>query len=154
MFEFNRVPFGLKGSGNSFVRAITKILYPIREFADSFVDDVAVHSDQWKQHLIHIDKFLQTVKNAGLTLNLKKSKWAQSQVKLCGQIIGSGKRLADPDKIKVVEKMNVTRTKTQLRQVLGLFSYFRERIKDFAGVVKSLTDLMFKCIKIPWNVLP
>ena len=26
LFEFNRVPFGLKGSGNSFVSAITKIL--------------------------------------------------------------------------------------------------------------------------------
>jgi len=28
------------------VRAITKILRPIREFTDSFVDDVAPHSDQ------------------------------------------------------------------------------------------------------------
>ena len=118
-------------------------MYPIHEFADSFVDDVAVHSDQWKQHLIHIDKFLQTVKNADLTLNLK-CKWAQSQVKFCGQIIGSGKRLADPDKIKVIEVMNLSRTKTQLRQIMGLFSYFRESIKDFDGVE----------IKIPWNVLP
>jgi len=46
LFEFNRAPFGLRNSGNSFVRAITKILRPIREFTDSFVDDVAVHSDQ------------------------------------------------------------------------------------------------------------
>ena len=72
MFEFNRAPFGLRGSGNSFVRAITKVLRPVREFSDSFVDDVAVHSDQWKEHLDHLDKFLCTVKNAGLTLNLKK----------------------------------------------------------------------------------
>jgi len=69
LFEFNRVPFDLKGSGNSFVRAITKILYRIREFADSFVDDVAVHSDQWKEHLTHIENFLRTVTDASLTLN-------------------------------------------------------------------------------------
>jgi len=43
----------LKGSGNSFVRAITKIFRPIREFTDYFVDDVAVHSDQWKEHMNH-----------------------------------------------------------------------------------------------------
>jgi len=52
LFEFNRAPFGLKGSGNSFVQiAITKFFSPIREFTDSFVDDVAVHSDQWKEHM-------------------------------------------------------------------------------------------------------
>ena len=83
MFEFNRAPFGLRNSGNSFVRAITKILRPIREFTDSFVDDVAVHSDQWKGHMNHLDQFLHTVKTAGITLNLKKCKWAQNQVRFC-----------------------------------------------------------------------
>ena len=41
LFEFSRAPFGLKGSGYSFVRALSNILRPIREFTDSFVDDIA-----------------------------------------------------------------------------------------------------------------
>ena len=44
---------------------------PIREFTDSFVDDVAVHSDQWKEHMNDLDNFLRTIKEAGITLNLK-----------------------------------------------------------------------------------
>ena len=56
LFEFNRAPFGLRNSG------------PIREFTDSFVDDVAVHSDQWKGHMNHLDQFLHTVKTAGVPL--------------------------------------------------------------------------------------
>ena len=153
LFEFNRAAFGLKGSGNSFVRAITKILRPIREFTDSFVDDVAVHSDQWKEHMSDLDNFLRTVKEAGLTLNLKKCKWAQSQVKFCGQIIGSGKRFADTEKVKVVKEMNAPKTKTELRQMLGFFSYFREYIENFAGVAKPLTDLTAKQVPadIPWK---
>jgi len=138
-FEFNRAPFGLKGSGNSFVRAISKSLRPIREFTDSFVDDVAVHSDQWKEHMNDLESFLRTIKEAGLTLSLKKCKWAQSQVKFCGQIIGSGKRFADTEKLKVVKGMNAPKTKTELRQMLGFFSYFREYIENFAGVAKSLS---------------
>ena len=105
LFEFKRAPLGLKGSGNSFVRALSNILRPIREFTDSFVDDIAVHSDEWKEHLKDIDHFLNIIKNAGITLSLKKCKWAQSQVKFCGQIIGSGKRFADREKIKVVDEM-------------------------------------------------
>jgi len=30
---------------------ITKILYLIPEFTNSFVDDIAVHSELWKEHL-------------------------------------------------------------------------------------------------------
>ena len=62
LFEFNRVPFGMKSSGNSFVHAITKILHPIRAFTDSFVDNIAVHSDQWRVHLNDLDKFLLTIR--------------------------------------------------------------------------------------------
>ena len=65
LFEFNRAPFGLKGSRNSFVRALSNILRSIREFSDSFVDDIAVNSDEWKEHLKDIDHFLNIIKNAG-----------------------------------------------------------------------------------------
>jgi len=41
LFEFNRAPFGLKGSGNTFVRAMNVILSSLRKFMGSFVDDVA-----------------------------------------------------------------------------------------------------------------
>lgn len=153
LFEFNRSPFGLKTSGFSFIRAITKILRPIREFTDSFVDDVAVHSDEWKEHLNHISKFLQTIRDAGITLNLKKCRWAQSQVRFCGEVIGSGKRFADLSKVKVVHEMEIPQTKTELRRMLGFFSYFREHIANFAEVAKPLTDLTAKRIpmKLPWS---
>ena len=37
----------------------------------SFVDDMAVHSDQWEEHLIHLARFLKTMRDAKLTLNLR-----------------------------------------------------------------------------------
>jgi len=47
--------------------------------------------------------------------------------------------------------MNVPKTKTELRRVVGLFSYFREHY--FAGITKPLTDLTSKRVpaKIPWG---
>jgi len=153
LFEFNRVPNGLKGSGNSFVRSITKILRPIRKLPDSFVDDVAVHSHQWKEHIYYFDNFLRTLKEAGVTLNVKKYKWAQSQVKFCGQVIGSGKRFADKEKITVVKEMNAPKMKTELKQILGFFSYFHQYIENFAGIAKPLTDFIAKQVpaNIPWK---
>jgi len=59
----------------------------------------------------HLDQFIHTVKNAGITLNLKKCKWAQNRVSFCGQILGSGQRLADPEKVKVIHEMKTPRQK-------------------------------------------
>ena len=66
--------------------------------------------------------------DTGITLNLKKCKWAKNQVRFCGQILESGKRLADPEKVKVIHEMKTPQTKTELRQILGFLSYFREHI--------------------------
>jgi len=72
MVDSSRAPFGQKGSGNTFVRAVQQILYPIRNITASFVDDIAVHSDEFDQHLRDFEKFLKVIKESGFTLNLKK----------------------------------------------------------------------------------
>jgi len=132
---------------------INEILRPVRDYAESFVDDMEVHSDQWEEHLIHLARFLKTIRDARLTLNLKKCRWAQSRVKFCGEILGFGQRFADPEKVKVVHEMKIPQTKTELRRILGFFSYFRERIPNFAEIAKPLTDQTAKRVaaKIPWR---
>jgi hypothetical protein len=61
----------------------------VNQFAACFVDDSAVYSDSCDEHLQHIDKYLQVIRDCGLTLTLKKSEFAQPEVKFCGQILGS-----------------------------------------------------------------
>ena len=61
-FQYTRAPFGQKGSGNTFVRAVQQILYLIKDITASFVDDIAVHSDEFDQHLRDFEKFLKVIK--------------------------------------------------------------------------------------------
>jgi len=76
LFEFCRVPFGIKNNGDCFMRVITEILRPLSNVAKSFVDDIAVHLGGWVSHTVDLMKFLETIKHSVLTLNLKKCKWA------------------------------------------------------------------------------
>jgi len=153
LYKFTRAPFGQKGSGNTFMRAMQQVMQPLRQFAASFVDDVSVYSDQWKSHLEHITKFLQAVEASGLTLNLKKCNFAQGEIKFVGHLVGSCQRRADPDKVAAVHQMKIPETKKHIRQILGFFSYFRDYIPRFAEVTKPLTDLTQKRIpsRIPWG---
>jgi len=132
---------------------LSQILYPVRDVSKSFVDDVAVHSGHWRGHLADLRRFLKVVKQSGLTLNLKKCKWAHSQVRYCGKIIGSGKILADPEKLSVLDNLSPPKTKRELRRALGFFGYFRDHIPNYAEVAKPLTDLTTKRYNahIPWD---
>ena len=121
---------------------IQHILQPLKRFAAA-----------WPLHLQQLEKFLQAIRGAGLTLNLKKCNFGRSEVKFCGHLVGSGQRRADPDKVASVQYLKTPETKTQVRQILGFFSWFRDYIPDFATHAKALTDLTAKRIpnKIPWR---
>jgi len=71
LYEFTRAPYGQKGSGCTFVCVLQQVLQPIKEFPESYVDDISVFSDLWQSHLAHIEKFLQVIKDSGFVLNLK-----------------------------------------------------------------------------------
>ncbi len=47
LFEWTRTSFGMKNSGNTFVRMIKEVLKSLKEFCDSFVDDMAIYSNAW-----------------------------------------------------------------------------------------------------------
>jgi len=96
LFEFTRTPFGMRSSGATFMRAVQKVLQPLRQFTASYVDVMSVHSRAWLSHLKHLENFLLEIRRSGLTLNLAKCNFALPQVKFVGQIIGSGVRKPDP----------------------------------------------------------
>ena len=153
VYTWTRTPFGMRNSGSSFVRAVQQIIEPIREFTDSYVDEMTVFSDEWHIHLIHIQKFLETIKCSGLTLNLKKCHFAKPEVIYVGHVIGSSKRRPDPSKVSAVHSMKIPETKKQVRQILGFFSHFRDYIPSFSEYSRVLSDLTGKRVpaRIPWG---
>jgi hypothetical protein len=153
LYEWTRVPFGMRSSGCTFVRAMMKSLETIRDFTESYVDDMAVYSNTWSQHLDDLKKYLSEIRASGLTLNIKKISLAKGEVKFLGHLIGSGQRRADPDKVATIYALKPAETKKQLRQILGFFSFFRDYIPGFSEVSKPLTDLTSNRVpnRIPWG---
>jgi len=68
-------------------------------------------------------------------------------------VIGSGKHGPDPSKVSCVEAMKPPTTKKEIRQIMGLFSYFRTYISQFAEIAKPITDRTKKQVQgcIHWT---
>jgi len=106
-------------------------------------------------HLRDVEEYHKVVRSSGITLNLKKCRFAQTEMKFCGEVIGGGKRRANPEKLSVIRVMQKPQTETELRRLLGFFSFFREHIPNFACIAKPLTDMTSKRVRnrIPWNAI-
>ena len=113
------MPFNLKCAGNTFVCNAQKILEPIQQFSDSYVDDLAVFNDEFDKHLFYLRTFLGKIRTSALTFKLTKCRFAQREMVYVGHLIGSGRHRPDPEKIKAVAKTERPLTKRQLKQRLG-----------------------------------
>lgn len=152
-YQWRVLPFGLKNAGSTFQKSLDKLLFPYRNFCRSYIDDVAIYSDTWIDHLHHLEQVLKTFSAAGLTVNEKKCTFAKDEVRYLGHIIGSGRHAPDPQKTETMVHLESPTTKKELRSVLGLASYYRDYIPDYSHLVLPLTNLTKKRVpnKIPWG---
>ncbi|GFS84133.1 retrovirus-related Pol polyprotein from transposon 17.6 [Trichonephila clavipes] len=151
-YPFKVMSFGLKNASATFQREMNKALSCYREFSRAYIDDIAIFSKNWEEHL-HLDTILTKLSELNFTVNLKKCAFRKAQIKYLGHIIGSGKHEPDPEKTAVINNLPVPKTKKELRSVLGLCNYYREYIPKYSELVYPLTELTKKRVpdSIPWT---
>ncbi|GFX17232.1 retrovirus-related Pol polyprotein from transposon 17.6 [Trichonephila clavipes] len=152
-YRFKVMSFGLKNASTTFQREMNKALSCYREFSRAYIDDIAIFSKNWEEHLLHLDTILTKLSELNFTVNLKKCAFGKTQIKYLGHIIGSGKHEPDPEKTAVINNLPVPKTKKELRSVLGLCNYYREYIPKYSELVYPLTELTKKRVpdSIPWT---
>ncbi|GFT01482.1 retrovirus-related Pol polyprotein from transposon 17.6 [Trichonephila clavipes] len=124
-YRFKVMSFGLKNASATFQREMNKALSCYREFSRAYIDDIAIFSKNWEEHL-HLDTILTKLSELNFTVNLKKCAFGKAQIKYLGHIIGSGKHEPDTEKNAVINNLPVPKTKKELRSVLGLCNYYLE----------------------------
>ena len=59
--------------------------------------------------------------------------------------------MVDDQKIKVILEWEKPKTTKGLRSFLGLASYYRKLVRDFAKIAKPLSDLLKKSVSEIWD---
>ncbi|CAM5081823.1 unnamed protein product [Eretmochelys imbricata] len=72
LYEFNVLPLRLRNAPATFQRLVDGLLAGLGEYAVAYLDDVAIFSDSWAEHLEHLQKVFERIREAGLTLKAKE----------------------------------------------------------------------------------
>ncbi|CAM4551550.1 unnamed protein product [Lepidochelys kempii] len=80
LYEFNVLPFGLRNAPATFQKLVDSLLVGLGESAVAYLDDVAIFSDSWAEHLEHLQKVFEHVREAGLIVKLRSVTYKQSDL--------------------------------------------------------------------------
>ena len=123
LYQFKVMPFGLKNAPATFQRLVNHVLAGLEEFCVAYLDDIAVFSNSWQDHLRHLGQVLARIQEAKLTIKVSECLVGQPCIVYLGREVGNGKICPLEAKIQSVMEWEVPTTQTEVRAFLGLIGY-------------------------------
>jgi transposase InsO family protein len=152
LYEFVVMAFGLCNAPGTFQRLMDEIIRPeYRDFIQTYIDDIIVHSSTFDDHLKHLRTLHQTLRKYQLTVKLTKCKFAQASVKFLGHIVSKGQLQPNPEKVSAIERWQRPKDVTGVRSFLGCVGWYRRFIDHFAEKAHPLFQLTKKGVRFEWT---
>lgn len=152
-YEYLKMPYGLANAPVVYQRIISKTLQELIEpgWTLVYIDDVLILSDSIEEGFVRLRKALEVLTKAGFSINLKKCTFLSTEIEYLGRTISRGQVRPSASKVKALVESPTPKTVKQVRQFLGLASYFRRYIAGFASKVACIAKLTKKGVDFHWG---
>ena len=139
LFEFLRMPFGLRNAGQSFQRFMDEVLQGL-EHVFVYLDDILVASPTAADHQKDLHRVFSQLKKHGLILNNQKCVYNAAEVEYLGHLVTAEGISPLPASVAAIADYPPPSTRGELQRFLGMLNYYRRFMKDAASTLKPLTD--------------
>jgi cleavage and polyadenylation specificity factor subunit 1 len=137
LFEFLRMPFGLRNAGMTFQHLMDSLLGNL-PFAFVYLDNILVASPSAAEHQHHLAAVLSVLQDNGLVVNAEKCTFCQPSMEFLGHSIGPSGIRPLPSPVQAIPDFPRPVTVRQLQAFLGLFNFYRRFIPAAARLVLPL----------------
>lgn len=156
LFEFNRMPFGLRNAAQTFQRFVDTVLRGLT-FCHGYIDDLLVASKNEEEHKTHLEQIFQRLKKYGLSINVAKSKFAEKEVEYLGYVVNKEGIRPIPDRVKAVIEFKKPSNVSELRRYLGIINFYHRFIENAAAILAPLNRYLVGAKKrdkrpIDWTI--
>ena len=146
------MPFGLKGAPATFQRLMSTVLSGMQGLKCLvYLDDIIVYAETLQLHNDKLREVFARLRFHNLKLQPDKCEFLRKEVSYLGHKLSAQGLRPDPEKIYAVMKFSTPTNTREIKQYLGLCSYYRIFIPNFRKIAKPFTELLKKNAPFEWN---
>lgn len=154
MFEFLRMPFGLRNAAQTFQRFINEVLGDL-DFVFVYIDDILVGSKNEDEHLTHLEKVFTRLKDFGLNIKIEKCVFGVTELNFLGHNISEKGILPSTERIEIITNFPEPKNCKSLQRFIGMINFYHRFIPNLAKFLVPLHGLVVSSVKKPktfaWN---
>nr|VZI09766.1 unnamed protein product [Spirometra erinaceieuropaei] len=141
LFEFTRMPFGLRNATQTFQRFIDQVLRGL-DFVYAYIDDLLVASSDAAEHEIHLRQLFERLDPFGVVTNAAKCEFGVPSLIFLGHEVNSDGIKSVPEKVSAISAFPVPTTINHLRRFLGMVNYNHRFLPHGATILQPLNSLL------------
>lgn len=141
LFEFVRMPFGLRNAGQTFQRFIDEVTRGL-SFVYCYLDDLLVASRDKESHKEHLRLLFKRLDSYGVAINPAKCELGVPSLVYLGHVVNSDGIKPSPEKVCAVMATETPLTTKGLRRFLGIVNFYHRFVPNAAAVMAPLNELL------------
>nr|VZI42210.1 unnamed protein product [Spirometra erinaceieuropaei] len=141
LFEFGRMPFGLRNAAQTFQRFIDHVFRGL-PFVYAYTDDLLVASRNEEEHKEHIALVFDRLDKFGVVINPSKCVLGVPSLDFLGHQVDSEGLRPLPTKVEAVRSFPPPTSKRQLQRFLVMVSFYRRFLQNCADLMLPLTNML------------
>lgn len=115
------------------------------------MDDIFVFGKTKQAHDGALISLMKRIKEFGLHIKLKKSRFALNEVKYLGLMVNKHGFKPDSSRTEAIKNLAAPTNLTELRSFLGTFNFYSKFVKDVHKLRAPLDELLKKNVKWDWS---
>lgn len=143
LYEFLRMPFGLRNSAQTFQRLMHMVLRDL-DFVFVYIDDILVASTSREQHFEHLRTVFKRLKDAALMVRLEKCSFGVPTLDFLGHRVTEKGCLPRDCKIRAVNDFTQPSSIKALQKFVGMVNFYHRFVPGCASLLRPLHQAMKK----------
>jgi hypothetical protein len=123
----------------------------LNEFVIIYLNDIIVYSNSKKEHIRHVRKILQRLREANIQADVNKCEFHTTKTKFLDMIVERDEIKMNSEKVKVIMKWEKSTHLKEVQAFLRFVNFYKRFIKDFFKIFKSLVKLIRKNQLFSWK---
>ena len=139
LWEFLRMPFGLKNAAQIFQRMMDTVLRGLN-FTFVYIDDILVFSLSKSEHLVHLRQVFERLRLHGLVVNLVKCQFGRKEIDFLGHHITARGITPLQSKVYAIKNFEKPTTVKGLQEFVGMINFYHRFLPAAATIMQPLYE--------------